>query len=95
MQNRAHGGSLGHQIIKPPVATGTFDLDDLAENGAPLVAATSALTTGLIQHFGYPETLQTTPDGTIRILYWNQVYRQRVEQWAEECSVRITQETVS
>lgn len=95
VQNRSFGGSLGHQIIKPPVATGTFDLDDLAEDGAPLVAATSALTTGLIQHFGYPETLQTTSDGTIRIRYWEQGYGQRVQKWAEACSVQITQETVS
>jgi hypothetical protein len=94
VQNRAHGGSLGHQIIKPPVATGAFDLDDLAEDGAPLVAATSALTTGLIQHFGYPETLQTTSDGAIRIRYWEQGHSQRVQKWAEACSVQITQETV-
>jgi hypothetical protein len=45
-------GLAGHQIVKPPVATGAFDLDDLAEDGAPLVAATAALTTKLIQHFG-------------------------------------------
>ncbi|MER5996425.1 AlbA family DNA-binding domain-containing protein [Streptomyces viridosporus] len=95
VQNRSFGGSLGHQVIKPPVATGTFDLDDLAEDGAPLVAATSALTTGLIQHFGYPETLQTTSDGTIRIRYWHQGYSQSVQKWAEACNVQITQETVS
>ncbi|CAM5658164.1 MULTISPECIES: hypothetical protein [Streptomyces] len=95
VQNRSFGGSLGHQIIKPPVATGAFDLDDLAEDGAPLVAATSALTTGLIQHFGYPETLQTTSDGTIRIRYWNQGYSQRVQNWAEARNVQVTQETVS
>lgn len=95
MQNRSFGGSLGNQIIKPPVATGAFDLDDLAEDGAPLVAATSALTTGLIQHFGYPETLQTASDGAIRIRYWEaQGYGQRVQKWAESCSVQITQETV-
>jgi hypothetical protein len=94
MQKRAHRALLGDQIVKPPIATGTFDLDDLAEDGAPLVAATSALTTGLIQHFGYPESLQMTSDGTIRIRYWEQGYGQRVQAWAEACSVQITQETV-
>jgi hypothetical protein len=94
VQDRSFGSSLGHQVAKPPIATGAFDLDDLAEDGTPLVAATAALTTELIQHFGYPECPQMTADGSIRIKYWQHGLSQRVQQWAETCGVPITQESL-
>ncbi|MFI6857931.1 hypothetical protein [Streptomyces sp. NPDC050416] len=34
------------RLIKPSVATGAFDLDDLAEDGAAVLAASFALTRG-------------------------------------------------
>jgi hypothetical protein len=40
-------------------------VDDLAGDGLVLIAATSVLATGLIQHFGFPEALQMTTDGVI------------------------------
>ncbi|MFF3380376.1 hypothetical protein ACFYXF_46410 [Streptomyces sp. NPDC002680] len=89
------GGSptpLGRQlVITRPVATGTFAPDDLAEDGTPLVAATSVLTPGLIQYFGFSETLQIDSDGVIRTRYWmSQRYGTRVQQWVDEAGVKTT-----
>ncbi|MFI6547153.1 helix-turn-helix domain-containing protein [Streptomyces prunicolor] len=99
VQLRGLGGSptsLGRQhVATQPVATGTFDLDDLAEDGTSLVAATSALTAGLTQYFGFPETPQITSDGTIRTRYWvSQRYGTRVQQWAEEAGVKTTDDAI-
>ncbi|MFE2103547.1 helix-turn-helix domain-containing protein [Streptomyces sp. NPDC059468] len=93
---RGFGGLLGsHQVTEPPQATSVFDIDDLAEDGPDLIAATCALATGLIQHFGYPETLQMTTDGAIRTKYWSsQRYGPRVQQWAAQAKVYLTDDTV-
>jgi hypothetical protein len=64
------------------MAVGVFDIDDLAEDGAPLVAATHALATGLFQGFGHPEALQTSARGAIRIRYWRYDVPQ-LRQWAQ------------
>lgn len=83
------------QITALPVATGTFTLDDLADDAAPLAAATSALSAQVIQHFGYPETLQMSADGTIRRRYWSkQLYAAGVEQWVAAAGVDVTDEEV-
>ncbi|MCX4920213.1 helix-turn-helix domain-containing protein [Streptomyces sp. NBC_00687] len=89
------GGMLGsHQVTEPPQATSVFDIDDLAEDGPGLVAATSVMSAGLIQHFGYPETLQMTPSGTIRTKYWStQRYGPRVQQWATQSNVELVDDT--
>ncbi|MFF2718957.1 helix-turn-helix domain-containing protein [Streptomyces sp. NPDC058011] len=90
------GDSLGtHELTEPPQATSVFDIDDLAEDGPGLIAATSVLTAGLIQHFGYPETLQMTTDGVIRTRYWSpQRYGPRVKQWATQAGAETTDDTV-
>jgi len=95
-QPRRDGGRLGSvQVTEPPEATSVFDVDDLAEDGPALVAATSALAAGLIQHFGYPETLQMTTDGVIRSQYWSsRRYGPRVQEWATRARVDTTQDTV-
>lgn len=83
------------QLTEPPQATSVFDIDDLAEDGPGLIAATSVLAAGLIQHFGYPETLQMTTDGVIRTKYWSsQRYGPRVQQWGTQAKVDITDDTV-
>lgn len=93
---RGFGGLLGsHQLTEPPQATSVFDIDDLAEDGPGLITATSALAGGLIQHFGYPEALQMTTDGAIRTKYWSsQRYGPRVQQWAAQAKVDLTDDTV-
>ncbi|MEV7297201.1 ATP-binding protein [Streptomyces microflavus] len=93
---RGFGGSLGtHELTEPPQATSVFDIDDLAEDGPGLIAATSVLAAGLIQHFGFPETLQMTTDGLIRTKYWSRErYLTRVTKWATEAEVEMTDDTV-
>ncbi|NMI54225.1 MULTISPECIES: helix-turn-helix domain-containing protein [unclassified Streptomyces] len=95
-QSRGFGGSLGsHQVTEPPQATSVFDIDDLAEDGPGLIAATSVLAAGLIQYFGYPETLQMTTDGVIRTKYWNNLrYGHAVQAWAAQARVDTTDDTV-
>ncbi|MFE5549582.1 helix-turn-helix domain-containing protein [Streptomyces sp. NPDC056534] len=95
-QPRGFGGTLGaYQVSDPPEATSVFDIDDLAEDGPGLIAATSTLAAGLIQHFGYPETLQMTTDGTIRTKYWSvQRYAANVQKWAAQADVTVTDDTV-
>ncbi|MFE7948186.1 helix-turn-helix domain-containing protein [Streptomyces sp. NPDC057426] len=89
------GGTLGsHHVTEPPQATSVFDIDDLAEDGPGLIAATSTLAAGLIQHFGYPETPQMTTDGVIRTKYWSaQRYGARVQRWATQANVDMADDT--
>ncbi|MCX5063746.1 ATP-binding protein [Streptomyces sp. NBC_00201] len=94
---RGHiGGQLGtHQTTETPRVTSVFDIDDLAENGPALIAATSAMSAGLIQHFGYPETPQMTTDGMIRSQYWSaQRYGPAVREWAAQAEVVLSDETL-
>ncbi|MEU4352911.1 hypothetical protein [Streptomyces sp. NPDC023838] len=95
-QPRGFGGRLGsHLLSEPPEVTSVFDIDDLAEDGPSLITATSTLATGLIQHFGYPEALQMTAEGSIRKQYWStERYGPRVWQWAEEAGVLVVEDTV-
>lgn len=95
-QSRGAGGRLGsHQVTASPQATSVFDIDDLAEDGPALIAATSSLAASLIQHFGYPETLQMTTDGVIRSKYWSNLrYGPAVQKWATQANVDTTQDPV-
>jgi hypothetical protein len=95
-QSRGGGGRLGsHQVTDPPQVSSVFDIDDLAEDGPSLIAATSTLAAGLIQHFGYPETLQMTTDGVIRSQYWSNLrYGPAVQKWATQANVETTQDPV-
>ncbi len=93
---RNHGGTLGsYEVTEPPEVTSIFDIDDLAEDGPELIAATSTLAAGLIQHFGYPETLQMTTEGVIRTKYWRgQRYGRAVVKWAEQAHVEMSDDSV-
>jgi hypothetical protein len=96
VHHRFHGveEALGqHMLTSPPVAVGVFDIDDLAEDGPPLVSATYALATGVFQEFGHPEALQMTSGGAIRIQYW---WRSRPEltTWTSAAGVEVSNETI-
>lgn len=93
-QNRSsQGGRVGREINQPPVADGVFEIDDLVEDGQPLMAATYVLATGLFQEFGLPEAAQVTPDGTIRCRYWHADWSERIVAWAKAAGVPVTDET--
>jgi hypothetical protein len=96
-QARSFRGRLGAQrVTESPVASGVFDIDDLAEDGPALFAAGADLSSSLIQHFGYPEALQVTREGSIRTQYWNgQGFRPRLLQWAAEAGVPTTDATLA
>ncbi|MCX5079290.1 hypothetical protein OHA84_01010 [Streptomyces sp. NBC_00513] len=48
-----------------------------------------------MQHFGYPETLQTTTEGVIRTKYWSgQRYGRVVLKWAAQAHVELSDDTV-
>jgi hypothetical protein len=89
------GEQIGRQLLDySPFAEGVFDIDDLAEDGAPLLAATHALASGLFQEFGHPESLQLTPEGAIRILYWASTWQAPLRQWAEAAGIEVKTNTV-
>jgi hypothetical protein len=82
-------------IRTPPLATALADVDDLAEGGASLLAATHSLVSGLMQEFGHPEALQTTPDGDLRVRYWKSEVHAHLRRWAEENGVTVSDNTAS
>jgi Putative DNA-binding domain len=96
MHSRFHGirEVLGrHTPTSPPVSVGVFNIDDLAEDGPPLVSATYTLATGLFQEFGYPEALQMTSGGAIRINYWRHG-RPELMTWASGAGVEVSEEVI-
>ena len=98
MHSRFHGISqvLGkHTPTSPPTAVGVFDIDDLAEDGPPLVAATYALATGLFQGFGHPEALQMTSGDAIRIKYWRHGVPPQLRLWSQPAGVELSEEVIS
>jgi hypothetical protein len=82
-----------HTPTSPPVSVGVFDIDDLAEDGPPLVSASYALATGVFQEFGHPEALQMTSGGAIRINYWRQGKRE-LTTWASAAGVEVSNEVI-
>ncbi|MFE0699225.1 helix-turn-helix domain-containing protein [Streptomyces sp. NPDC058872] len=96
MHSWGFGGQLGDlQADRPPYASAVFDIDDLAEDGGPLIAATATLANGIAQHFGQPEALQATTDGIIRIKYWHSSMQPRVRAIAQDAGIEVTEETVN
>jgi hypothetical protein len=96
-QHRPYGISepLGvHTPTRPPVSVGVFNVDDLAEDGPPLIAATYTLATGLFQEFGHPEALQMTSAGAIRIRYWRGS-RPELTNWASAAGVELSDQVIS
>jgi hypothetical protein len=70
-----------------------FNVDDLAEDGPPLVSATYSLASGLFQEFGHPEALQMTSAGEIRIKYWR-YSRQELTNWASAAGVELSEQVI-
>ncbi|MFD7320022.1 helix-turn-helix domain-containing protein [Streptomyces sp. NPDC059875] len=95
VQSRLFRDQLGdQQTDHPPYASAVLDIDDLAEDGGPLIAATTVLANGIVQHFGQPEALQATTDGAIRIRYWHRDMQQRMRAATQKWGIEVTEETV-
>jgi hypothetical protein len=70
-------------------------LEGLASDGTHLASAAYLLATDLFQEFGYPEAAQLTREGAVRLPYWGQESRPRIESWAASAGVSVTQETLT
>ena len=69
-------------------------LEGLASGGTHLASAAYLLATDLFQEFGFPEAAQLTREGAVRLPYWGQESRPRIQSWATSAGVSVTQETL-
>lgn len=77
-----------------PPATAYALIDDLADDGTPLIVAAQRLHVTLGHAFAVPELIQFTDDGKIRRPYWANVERSAVLAWADANGVEIDDSTV-
>jgi hypothetical protein len=63
-------------------------LDDLADNGRALVAATGDLAGALLQAYGMAEPRQIRPGGTLNVPAWEE-YSEAVGEWAARADIPI------
>jgi hypothetical protein len=93
---RGFGGSLGsHHVIEPPQATSVFDIDDLAEDGAGLIAATLHPRRRPDPALRLPGDApddhgRRHPDQILELT----ALRPRVQQWAAQAEIDMTDDTV-
>ncbi|WP_182880470.1 helix-turn-helix domain-containing protein [Microbispora sp. H10949] len=69
-------------------------LDDLADDGPPLVSAAGILASGLVQVFSMAEIAQFTAQGEIRKGYWSRGRLEAVQVWAAQAGVAVTNAAV-
>ncbi|MEU4331344.1 AlbA family DNA-binding domain-containing protein [Nonomuraea dietziae] len=67
---RLGGRPFGDLRLGTATGHGDFLIDELADDGQPLAAATAALVSDLVQCFGAVETRQFTRDGALRTSGW-------------------------
>lgn len=65
-------------------------IEDLAEDGPPLVSAAALLGDDIAQGFGMPECLQFTSQGCIYLDGWHSLWQEKAAAWAEACGVECT-----
>lgn len=75
-------------------AESVADIDDLAEPGPELVAATARLVDDLAQSFGIAELGQVTRQGEFRLPYWGSSEQQQVKAWAEAHGIDVTHDVL-
>jgi len=99
LTNGRHRGlqpHAGHRAMsaQAATATGVGDIDELADSGPLMVATAHQLASTLLQAFGVPECFQTTPDGQLRMPYWND-RTNALRTWADKVSVDCLEKTVT
>ncbi len=73
-----------------PMASAMAVIDEMAEDGGPLVAATYELVAPLLHEFGVTEPRQVTRDGEIRLnTWWPLEVRRRYQSWAEGAGIGV------
>jgi hypothetical protein len=80
--------TLGDRVLTmpPPPAEAAAELDDLAQAGPMLAAATALLVDDIGQAFGVPEMSQLTHDGQLRRPYWGDP---QIITWTEEHRIEV------
>jgi hypothetical protein len=95
-QTRIHGfpDSLGLDVLTEPIpaAEAVAELDDLAEPGRVLAAASALLVNEIGQAFGVAELGQLSRDGQLRRGYWS---RPQIVTWAEQHSLEVIDDKIS
>ncbi|WP_233412112.1 AlbA family DNA-binding domain-containing protein [Nucisporomicrobium flavum] len=76
-------------VVEPPVADTVADLEETADDGQALLAATYRLAGGLFQEFGHPEAEQLTSEGALRLHHWNSTYQGYLRPWAEQAGIEL------
>ncbi|WP_046469473.1 AlbA family DNA-binding domain-containing protein [Allosalinactinospora lopnorensis] len=95
--SRFHSISQGlgpRTLIEAPDAATVADIDALADEGPELVAAAHRLGGHLVQAFGRPEILQFSPQGQLRMRYWDPRFQPSLRAWAEQAGVECVNDTV-
>ena len=77
---------------RPPAAEAAAELDDIAQVGPVLAAATAQLVNEIGQAFGVAEMGQLSRDGQIRRPYWSD---QQIIRWAEQNGIEVTNDTIT
>lgn len=77
-------------VTEPDAATALVEIDDIAEDGAALVAAAYWLCSGLFPELGLPDVSYLTADGAVRRRYWYGGNQQQIGDWAKRVDVEVT-----
>jgi hypothetical protein len=85
---------LGDRVltIPPSAAEAAAELDDLAEPGPGLAAASGLLVNEIGQGFGVAEIRQLSRDGQLRRRYWS---GKQMVTWAEQHGIEVTDDAVA
>ncbi|MFD5559046.1 AlbA family DNA-binding domain-containing protein [Kitasatospora griseola] len=80
-------GTTAHRIA---IGQAHTLLDDLADEGPPLLQAASLLIGDLFQHYGIAEAPQLTRGGTLNAAAWAEPERTRITTWARQAAITVT-----
>jgi hypothetical protein len=78
-------------VVQPPAAEAAAELDDLAQAGSVLAAASGLLVNEIGQTFGVPEMHLLSRDGRLRRPAWGQNHP--MIAWAEAHGIEVTNDT--
>lgn len=82
------------KVVEAVSAESVADIDDLADAGPELVAATARLADDLAHSFGIAELGQVSKAGEVRRLYWGNGDQPQIRAWAEAHGVAFTDDTL-
>jgi hypothetical protein len=95
--DRSFGRSTWNQypVVQAPTGRHTLDLDDILTSPHSLLIAARTVLADLLQGFGVAESPQLTPDGGVRIKYFDSRVERQVRQEAARLGLLVTEETIT